>query len=180
MASDSTGDDGAGARGRLPGRPPKPGLALSGTVLAIGLVVLGVGAYSYVTDTASLEGRVEVTGTVTETGIEQVEGSRGRDAYVPTVTFRYQFEGATYTSDKLYPGESQPRYSDSATATARLPDVAAGDTVTAFVNPDAPGEAYLRETRSGQATIALLAGFCITVLGGGRLWQLRSRERKRR
>ena len=180
MASESTGDDGAGARGRLPGRPPKPGLALSGTVFVIGLVVLGVGTYSYVTDTASLDGRVEVTGTVTETGVEQVEGSRGRDAYVPTVTFEYQFEGATYTSDKIYPGESQPRYSDSATAAARLPEVTAGDTVTAFVDPSAPGEGYLKESRSGQATVALITGFCIALLGGGRLWQLRSRERKRR
>lgn len=173
MGSQSAGDDGADGRGVLPGQPPKPGLALSGTVLVIGLVVLAVGTYSYVTDSASLDGRVEVTGAVTETGVEQVEGSRGRDAYVPTVTFQYQFEGATYTSDKIYPGESQPRYSNRATAESRVPDVTAGDTVTAYVDPDAPGEAYLRETRSGQATGALLLGFCITLLGGWRMWKLR-------
>jgi molybdopterin-binding protein len=163
----------------FPGRPPKPGLALSGTVLAIGLVVLGVGAYSFVTDSASLENRVEVTATVTDTGVDQVEGSRGRDAYVATVTFQYQYEGSSYSSDKIYPGESQPRYSDRATAEGNLPAVTAGDTVTAFVNPDAPSEAYLKETRSGQATVALVTGFCIALLGGGRLWQLRSRDRKR-
>jgi hypothetical protein len=150
-------------------------------VLVVGLGMIGVGAYSYVAESASLDNRVAVTGEITDTSVERVPGSRGREVYVPTVTFQYRFEGAEYTSDRLYPGTAQPRYEDRSTAESRLSTYAVGERVTAYVDPDAPGQAFLTAARSGQALGAVVVGFVVSLIGGVGLFQARreSRARKR-
>ncbi|WP_324663445.1 DUF3592 domain-containing protein [Haloarcula sediminis] len=169
----------AGGAGRLPVRPPKPGTAMSVVVLLFGLAIVCVGAYSYVSDSARLDGRVTVTAEVTGVGVEQVEGSRGREAYVPAVQFQYRFRGTGYTSDRLYPGRSQPQYDDRATARERVSAYAVGERVTAYVDPEAPGAAFLEDARSGQATGAVIVGAIVSLVGGVGLYQARAESRAR-
>lgn len=179
MGSRGAGDDRASNTTALPVQPPKPGKAMSIVVLLFGFAIVGIGAYSFVADSASLDNHVEVTAEVVGTGVEQVESSRGRDAYIPTVTFQYRFQGTGYTSNRLYPGSEQPRYGDRETARSFVSEYTAGETVTAFVDPESPGEAYLEATRSGQATGALVAGVLVSLLGGVGLWQARQEAPKR-
>ena len=178
MGTDGTSDGDTGSAGRLPVRPPKPGKAMSIFVLLVGLGIVGVGAYSYVADSASLENRVEVTAEITDTDVEAVPGSRGRQQYIPTPTYQYDFRGTVYTSEMIFPGE-QPRYDDRATAEARLSAYTVGETVTAYVDPDAPGEAFLEDSRSGLATGAFFAGVVVCLVGGIGLRQARVESRAR-
>ncbi|WP_262175243.1 DUF3592 domain-containing protein [Haloarcula laminariae] len=176
MASSGTDEGGSG---RPPVRPPKPGTAMSVVVLLFGLAFVGVGAYTYLADSARLDGNVAVTAEVTDVGVERVEGSRGRDTYVPTVRFQYRFRGTSYSSDRLYPDSSRPQYYDNATAQERVSAYAVGEEVTAYVDPEAPGEAFLEDTRSGQATGAFVVGLVVCLVGGIGLYQARAQARAR-
>ncbi len=180
MGNRGTGGADAGGSGRPPIRPPKPGTAMSVVVLLVGLTIVGLGGYAYLTDSARLNDNVAVTAEVTDVGVEQVEGSRGRDAYVPAVRFQYRFQGGSYTSKKLYPGRSQPQYKDRATARERASAYTAGERVTAYVDPETPGEAFLEDRRSGQATGAVLVGALVSLVGGVGLYQARAEARARK
>jgi len=175
MGSDG---DANGSGGRLI-QPPKPGKAMSIFVLLVGLGIVGVGAYTYVAESAALGNSVEVTAEVVDTGVEQVTVSRGASAYVPVVTFQYRFRGTDYRSDLLQPGTTQPRYESTATAESRLSAYTVGETVTAYVDPDAPGAAFLDETRSGQGLGAVVVGIGVCLIGGVGLYQARREARAR-
>lgn len=163
----------------LPSRPPKPGTAMSVFVLLVGIAIVSVGAYSYVSDSAALADRAQVTAEVTDVGVKEVEASRGRDAYVPVATFQYEYQGTSYTSDRLYPGRSQPQYEDKMIAQERLSEYAAGQSVTAYVDPEAPGQAFLEDSRSGLPTGAFLVGVIVSLVGGVGLYQARAEARAR-
>lgn len=162
----------------LPIQPPKPGKAMSIFVLLVGLGILGVGAYSYVTDSAALNNRVEVSAEITDTSVEKAE-LRGRPSYVPVVTFQYEFRGRSYTSDRIYPGQSQPQYGDRANAQERISGYAVGQEVTAYLDPDTPGQAFLEDSRSGFATGGILVGAAIVLVGIIGLYQAQAQKRAR-
>lgn len=170
------GDDDDGV-GRRIGQPPKPGVALSLSVLLLGLGMTGMGSYLYVGESAALENTAEVTAEITDTSVEQVPGSRGREAYVPVVTFRYQYRGTDYTSDRIFPRSSQPSYNERSTAEERLAPYPVGESVTAYVDPDAPGAAFLENSRSGKPAGAIVFGAAISLFSGGRLLQVMRRSR---
>ena len=148
-------------------------------VLLVGLGILGIGTYSFVTSTAVLDDRVEVTAEITDTSVEQVPASRGNTAYVPVVEFQYRYQGTNYTSDRLYPGDAQPQYESEASAESQLAAYPVGETVTAYVAPDAPGEAFLTASRSGLGIGAVAVGVLICVVGGVGLYQARAEARVR-
>jgi len=171
-----SGDD-AGDSERRIGQPPKPGVALSLSILLFGLAIVGVGTYLYIVESAALGNTAEVTAEITDTGVDRVKGSRGRDMYVPTVMFQYTFRGNDYTSNKIHPGDSQLRFEDREAALARLSAFPVGERVTAYVNPETPGEAFLENARSGQSTGAILFGVALSLFSGGRLYQVWGRSR---
>jgi hypothetical protein len=179
MSSSEEPDSGRRAGMGMPVQPPKPGKAMSIVVLLVGLGILGVGAYSYMTDSAALDNRVELSAEITDTGVESVVVSRGRTGYVPVVTFQYQLQGASYTSDRIYPGDAQPQYGDRATAESSVSAYAVGDSVTAYVNPDTPGQAFLEDSRSGIATGAVLTGALVCLIAGFALYQARREKQAR-
>lgn len=176
MNSSRSSDDADGTERRV-GQPPKPGVALSLSILLFGLAIVGVGTYLYLGESAALDSTSEVTAEITDTGVEQVKGSRGRTVYVPTVMFRYSFRGVEYTSNKIHPGDSELRFEDRDAAVSRLSAFPAGERVTAYVNPDQPGEAFLENSRSGQSVGAILIGVALSLFSGGRLYQVWGRSR---
>ncbi|MFC6756328.1 MULTISPECIES: DUF3592 domain-containing protein [Haloarcula] len=179
MSDGEEPDSGRRAGMGLPVQPPKPGTAMSIFVLLVGLGIVGVGAYSYVSDSAALENSVEVSAEITDTSIEAVESSRGRTAYVPVVTFQYRFQGTDYTSDGIYPGDTQPQYGERAVAASRLSDYTVGERVTAYVDPDAPGQAFLEPSRSGLPIGAIIVGVLVCLVAGIGLYQARRQARAR-
>jgi len=148
-------------------------------VLVAGVAIVGVGGYAYTVESASLANNVEVTAEITGTSVEQAGSTRGTESYVPVVTYRYSFRGESYTSNKIYPGINQPQYEDRATARTHLSEYTVGESVPAYVNPDAPDEAYLEDSRSGQAVGGVVVGLLVALLGGVGLYQGRRQARKR-
>jgi hypothetical protein len=179
MSSGEEPDKGRRAGMGLPVQPPKPGKAMSIFVLLVGIGILGVGAYSYVADSAVLDDRVEVTAEVVDTGVEEVPASRGNTAFVPNVTFQYRFNGTEYTSNRLYPGRAQPTYGNRSSAEAQLSAYPVGETVTAYVDPDSPARAFLIDSRSGLGIGALAVGVLICIIGGIGLYQAQAQARVR-
>jgi hypothetical protein len=85
--------------------------------------------------------------------VTQSEG-RGID-YYPEVAFEYRYEGTTYTGDSVFPGSISSGYDSRSEARAVVDPYDRGETVTAYVDPDSPGEAFLRkDTSSGPLLLA--------------------------
>ncbi|WP_256300717.1 DUF3592 domain-containing protein [Haloarchaeobius salinus] len=127
----------------------KLGLVRGGfAILLVGCAVLGYGAYDYQQQSDALQGATTVNATVTETGIEQLPQRRGSPDYRPTVTYEYRYEGTSYTSHNVYPGSAGPRFETRSDAEAELGAYENGSVVTAYVQPDAPGESYLAQQRT--------------------------------
>jgi len=179
MGSEEEPDTGRRAGMGLPVQPPKPGKAMSVFVLLVGLGMVGVGGYVAITDTATLDNKQAVTAEVTALDIEEVSASRGSTAYVPVVTFRYTFQGMEYASDRLYPGDTQRKYGDRATAESKLSPYTVGETTTAYVDPGAPAEAFLIDSRTGMGIGSVLVGAAVCLIGGAGLYQARVQARAR-
>lgn len=117
--------------------------------LVVGFGAMGYGAYGYVEQSSALDSAVEVDATVSDTAIEQRSGRRDTD-YSPVVTFEYTYEGETYTSSNVYPGPLGREFDAREAAREKLDEYEPGDTVTAYVPADSPGNAFLERERSNQ------------------------------
>lgn len=135
-------------------------------ILLLGLCVAGYGGYDYAQQSGALEDAVEVEATVTEAGVEAVGGSSSGTKYEPRVSYQYTYAGTTYEDDDVFPSEVTPTYDTEAAARSVVEDYEEGDVVTAYVHPDAPGDAYL-ERRISNAPLVLVALGALFVLGGG-------------
>jgi len=166
--SRTAGDDSSSGLDLPPLEAPQL-LSLALLVLGIGLTLFG--ATGYVQETAAIENAVEVEATVVDSGVEEVATGRTDPRYVPMATFEYRFQGTTYTSDSVFPRGSEQRYHERAEAESVLADATSGDTVTAYVDPEAPGEAFLTTTRSETSVRFLVFGGFMGLVGGVRFLQ---------
>lgn len=142
-------------------------LKKAAVALLLGLGILGYGYIDYTSQGDRLENAVEVDATILETHTER-SGSTSTDTtdatYYPVVEFEYTFEGTTYTSSNLYPTTIDTGHSDESSAEAAIADYEEGETVTAYVDPDDPGEAFLRDETDTPVLLFLVGG--VLVLGG--------------
>jgi hypothetical protein len=88
-----------------------------------------------------------VQGTVQSTDVESQTGDSGK-TYVPVVTYEYRFEGDTYTNDRIElvgsVGFDSPHRAEEFLQSYR-----AGDTVTVYVPPGTPSNAFLKRGSVG-------------------------------
>ena len=148
---------------------------LTSGVAVVVLVLIGggvlAGAWTVQQDERErLENAVEHEGTVLSTGIDREETVDRRDPdndgqyeseereveFVPSVRYRYTYQGETYESDSVYP-LSRPGFDSRGGAenfTSRYPE---GETVTVYVNGEAPSESFLVRQESG-GPLLLFAG----------------------
>jgi len=139
----------------------------AGTVIfvLIGLAVAGYGGYDYVQQSEAIEDAVEVDATVVETSISEVDSGRSGIEHDAHVEFRYQFRGTEYTSDQLFPGSFDATYDTRSDAEAVLEPYDEGETVTAYVDPDAPGEGFLEQrTSQGPLQLVAIGGLLLVVI----------------
>ncbi len=122
----------------------------------VGLALLGYGGYDYVQQSAALDDAVEVEATVVETSITEIESGRSGIEYDAQIEFSYQYQGTEYTSDNLVPGSFDATYDTRSDANAVLEPYDEGDTVTAYVDPDAPSAGFL-EQRTSQGPLQFVA-----------------------
>lgn len=135
-------------------------------MLVVGLAITGFGTYDYLNQSEAMSDAVAVDATVTGTEVDSVSQRRGGPDYRPVVTYEYTYDGASYTSRNRYPATFEPDYETRSAAEAELQGYERGEPVTAYVNPDAPSEAFLvKETSSGPLKLAGIGGV-IVVVGG--------------
>jgi len=116
--------------------------------LVVGVGVAGYGGYDYVQQSSAVDDAVAVETTVVDAEISESGGRR--PTYRVSVEHTYRYQGAQYTSDRVFPGTTSPTFtvrSDAESVVARYEPSA---TATAYVDPDAPGRAFLER----QTTLA--------------------------
>ncbi|MEA5388589.1 DUF3592 domain-containing protein [Haloarculaceae archaeon H-GB11] len=151
---------------------PKP--ILGALLLLLGVGLAGFGAYDYTQQSGTIDDAVTVNATISETDVETVT-SKGSQSYAPTVGFDYRYQGTTYTSDRVFPTASRPKYDTRSKAAAVVRAYEPGETVTAHVDPAEPGNAFLEARRSDHPlkfagigafiVVATLASFAKSSLG---------------
>lgn len=84
-------------------------------------------------------------GTVVGTEIDVREDDDGPTEYRARVTYEYDVNGETYTSENVFAGFGAAYYQNRTKAEAVLDDYSEGQQVTAFYHSHNPERAYLRE-----------------------------------
>jgi len=143
-----------------------------------GGVVAWNGWTSYTDEQTRVGDAVEVRAEITDVGASETEervdiedgGTTTRTRYVPQIAFDYTFRGESYTADNLNPPsggvEATSRYNSESRARGHLDEYEEGDAVTAYVDPDEPGEGFLtRETNTLRNLALVAAGGVFAAIG---------------
>ena len=93
-------------------------------------------------------------------------GSSSGVDYRPTVRFTYEYDGTSYTSTNVFPTTISPTYDTESEARSVLDGYETGDTVTAYVPPSNPDNAYLNHQFSNAPLLVVGIGLFF-VIGGG-------------
>lgn len=126
-------------------------------VLLLGLGTVGYGAYSYSAQTSALGSAVEVNATMSSTTVEENTQRRGV-SYTPQATFSYRYGGEEYSSSSVYPGRLPRDFDSREAAESALEGYGAGETVTAYVPPESPEDAFLKHESSDKPFLVMGIG----------------------
>lgn len=159
------GDDGEGGKKTL--------LSTAVAVLiGAGLIFLGVD--TYMDQNQALENPVNVSATVTDTGIDEDSSRRGGIDYQPEITFEYSYEGQQYTSNNMYPGGQEPKqYNVESNAREVVNRYSQGSEITVSVPPENPGEAFIKAKRTKKPLFFAGIGLLFIVLASYQLLKTR-------
>jgi len=151
------------------------GARLFGVVFVLfSLVFLAFGGYLVYEQERALRSFESTEATVLDTGVDrQVDREPGEPddvTYEPVVEYRYRVDGETHTADNVYPGGTAAR-SDRGWAQRVVDGYDAGETVTAYYDPDEPGEAYLVQQRDLTKFLFVLAPLFFLAVGALLWWR---------
>lgn len=142
----------------------------------IGVVLVVGGGYLYYSGMEATANAEEVDATVVSSELVDTRRSGAPAStkdFTARVEYRYTYDGQTYTSEALCPGdgtECAPSSDFRTDIRDFLEDYPEGETVTAYVQPSNPSESYLIP---GEPSLMYLGvagiGALLTVLGGRRL-----------
>jgi len=143
--------------------------------LVLGVACIAGGGYLLYDSFQATLNAEEVDAEVLESDVSGTSGTE-REFRV-RVTYEYSYEGQTYTSDNIYPSTGGDRYSSQGSAESFLEEYPEGKTVTAYVNPDDPSEAFLESEVRMQMVIAYLFVIVLGIVAlGAAVKQIRSPE----
>ena len=113
-------------------------------LIAIGVLFAGLGGSLYLDQQAAIENSVPIEGTVLTSEVEIDRPSDPDDptSYYPVVTYRYEYDGQSYTNDNVFPGTGRQSTSESRAAEI-VREYADGETVTVYVDPAEPQRSFL-------------------------------------
>lgn len=138
-------------------------------IILVGIGLLFFGYNSYTSQNQALENPVNVSATVTETGIDRESGGRGAPEYQPKITFEYSYEDQDYTSSNMYPGGQKPEdYNVESNAREVVDRYSQGSEITVSVPPGNPGEAFIKAKKTNNPLIGMGAGLLFILLGSYR------------
>jgi len=136
-------------------------------LLIVGLAASGYGAYDYVQQSDAVSDSVEIDAEITDIGVESVSsGSSPGVEFKPTVRFAYEYQGTSHTSTNVFPAAITKNYDTEAKARSVLEGYETGATATAYVAPDEPGSAFLKNQTSNSPLLFVGIGLAIAVVGG--------------
>lgn len=152
-----------------------------GLILGLGFI-LG-GGYLLYDGVEAVATADEVEATVIDSTVAggSSPGEATERVYSVEITYEYTYEGETYRNDDVFPEGSADanEFSNRGTAETLVEQYPAGETVTAYVDPDDPDDAHLEnEVRLQSVGIFLgLVLMGVVVLGGtARKWLESSSE----
>lgn len=156
---------------------PNDGLTLAGRdidpvrggllFLVVGLVLAGYGGYDYLQQQQAIESAEPVEAVVLETDVDATKPTSSSSVeYSPYVRYEYTYRGETYGATGVYPASVRRSYETRSAARDVIDDYEVGETVTAYVTPDSPGDGFLRTERSNAPFVAVGIGAALALLGG--------------
>ncbi|ELZ50485.1 hypothetical protein C464_02755 [Halorubrum coriense DSM 10284] len=134
--------------------------------LVIGIAIVSYGGYDYVQQTEAVRESVEVDATITEIGIETDSGtsSNMRVNYEPIVEFEYTCDGTEYAGTKIYPADIEQNYDTRSGAESAMEQYEQGEQTVAYVFPDQPGDAFLKDNISNAPLMTIVSGGIFSIL----------------
>jgi hypothetical protein len=135
--------------------------------LVVGLAIAGYGGYDYLQQQQAIETAEPVEAAVLETDLDSTSSASSPDVdYYPFVRYEYAYRGERYTATGVYPASVQRSYDTRSAAADVIDEYEPGETVTAYVTPDSPGDAFLRKQRSNAPFLAIAIGAVVALMGG--------------
>jgi len=142
--------------------------SLGGAVLyiVIGILIISYGGYDYVQQTEAVRNSAGVDATITEVSIETDSGTSANPGsnYEPTVEFKYTYNGTRYTGTQIYPANIEQSYDTRSAAESAIEGYEQGSETTAYVSPDQPEDAFLKNETSNSPIIALVLGGLLVLI----------------
>ena len=133
--------------------------------LLIGSAALGYGYMNYSAQGDAINDAVSVNGTVVDTEIETHSGRRSTD-YEPVVRFDYMYGGQSYQSNNMYPAGVSDYLDTRSEAELVLDNYRESSEVSAYLDPDNPGEAFLKQQRSNHPLVFMGIGVFMIIAAG--------------
>lgn len=128
----------------------------------LGLALVTYGGFDYVQQSTAVEDAVTVEATIEEAAVSE---PTGRDSqYHVHVEFSYRYRGTEYVGEDLFPGSIGESYDTRDAARSALEPYPEGETVTAYVDPDAPDEGFLERRTTSGPVVAVAFGAVLVVL----------------
>ncbi|AZQ16174.1 DUF3592 domain-containing protein [Halorubrum sp. PV6] len=134
-------------------------------LMLIGIAIISYGGYDHVQQTEAVRDAVEVDATITELDIEADSGTSSNPGanYDPVVEFEYSYNENEYTGTKIYPADIEQNYETQSSAESAIEEYEQGTQTTAYVSPDQPGDAFLKNQTSSAPIIAIVLGGLFTL-----------------
>jgi hypothetical protein len=133
-------------------------------IAGIGLAIYG--GYSLMQQDSAIQNAEQINVTIESTGIEKVSQRRGVE-YKPTASFSYTYNGDSYNSDNVYPSGIAQEFNSEEDASQVIEDYNTGETVTGYISPGSPGNAFLVDENSNTPYFMILIGIAMAVIGIG-------------
>jgi hypothetical protein len=140
-------------------------------IILLGVAAVVGGGYLYYSGLQATGNADEVEATVISSNVGEVGSSTGSDSYTISVRYRYTYDGETYTSWSMCPGAGSacvPTSDSRSDMQETLEDYPEGGTVTAYISPSDPSEAYLIDTDPSPIYLGVSAFGMVFVLLGVR------------
>jgi hypothetical protein len=121
--------------------------------------------YDYVQQTEAVRESVGVEATITELDIETDSGTSSNPSanFDPVVKFEYTYNRNKYTRIKIYPADIEQNYGTQSGAESAIEEYEQGAQTTAYVSPDRPGDAFLKDQTSNAPITAIVLGRVFTL-----------------
>lgn len=135
-------------------------------IILVGFGLIFLGYNTYTSQNQALENPVNVSATVTDTGIDRQSSRRGGPDYQPEIIFEYSYEGQDYTSSNMYPGGQDPKdYNVESNAREVVQEYSQGSEISVSVPPENPGEAFIKAKKTNNPLIGMGFGVIFILLG---------------